>query len=88
MWNDGMYIIWNHIADISYEDRECRLDILPKLSYEHIKLTPYSIMNIKLAAQLITASKTLTSYGSPDAAGTAKFCLLVNIRNVNKHTLI
>ena len=50
MWNDGMHIIWNHIADISYEDRECRLDILPKLSYEHIKLTPYSIMNIKLAA--------------------------------------
>ena len=47
LWNDGMYIIWNHIADIFYEDRECGLHILPKLSYEHIKLTPYSIMNIK-----------------------------------------
>ena len=60
MWNDGMYIIWNHIADIFYEDRECGLHILPKLSYEHIKLTPYSIMNVKLAAQVLssTVSKT------------------------------
>ena len=38
MLNDGIYIIWNHIADIIYEDRECELYILPKLSYEHIKL--------------------------------------------------
>ena len=69
MWNDGMYIIWNHIADIFYEDRECGLHILPKLSYEHIKLTPYSIMNVKLAAQVLssTVSKTLTSYGPPEA---------------------
>ena len=47
MWNDAMYIIRNHIADIFYEDRECGLHILPKISYEHIKLTPYSIMNVK-----------------------------------------
>ena len=89
-----MYIIWNHIADIFYEDRECGLHILPKLSYEHIKLTPYSIMNVKLAAQVLssTVSKTLTSYGPPEAAGTAKFCLLmdgffdiVNIRNIQSH---
>ena len=88
-----MYIIWNHIADIFYEDRECGLHILPKLSYEHIKLTPYSIMNVKLAQVLSsTVSKTLTSYGPPEAAGTAKFCLLMdsffdimNIRNIQSH---
>ena len=39
MWNDRMYIIWNHIADIFYVERECGLHILPKLSCEHIKLT-------------------------------------------------
>ena len=47
-------------------------------------------MNVKLAAQILssTVSKTLTSYGLPEAAGTAKFCLLMdgffdimNIRN-------
>ena len=94
MWNDGMYIIWNHIADIFYEDRECGLHILPKLSCEHIKLTPYSIMNVKLAPQVLssTVTKTLTLYGPPEAAGTANFCLLMdsfldimNMRNIQLH---
>ena len=31
MWNDRMYIIWIHIADIFYEDRECGLHILAEL---------------------------------------------------------
>ena len=80
MWNDGMCIIWNHIADIFFVDRECGLHILPKLSCEHIKLTPQSIMNVTLAAQLLssTFSKTLTSYGPPESAGTANFCLLMD----------
>ena len=33
-----------------YEDRECCLHILQKTSNEHIKLTPYSKMNVKLPA--------------------------------------
>ena len=36
MWNGGMLLIWNHIADIFHEDRECGLHILPKLTFEHI----------------------------------------------------
>ena len=37
-------------------------------------------MNVKLAAQVLssTVSKTLTSYEPPEAAGTAKFCLLMD----------
>ena len=37
-------------------------------------------MNVKLAAQVLssTVSKTLTSYGPPKAAVTAKFCLLMD----------
>ena len=75
-----MYIAWNHIADIFYEDRECGLHIFTKLSYEHIKLTPYSIIKVKLAAQVLssTVSKRLSSYEHPEAAGTAKFCLLMD----------
>ena len=63
-----MHIIWNHIEDIFYEDRECGLHILPKLSYENIKLTPYSIKNGKLAAQVLSSTqsvKKMTSYGPP-----------------------
>ena len=51
-------------------------------------------MNVKLAAQVLssTVSKTLTAYGPPEAAGTAKFCLLMDsffdimsIRNIQSH---
>ena len=57
-------------------------------------MTPYSIINVKLAAQVLisTVSKTLKSNGPPEAAGTAKFCLLMdsffdmmNIRNTPLH---
>ena len=50
MWKNGMFILWNHISDIFYEDRECDLYILPKLTNENIKLTPYSKMNVRPAA--------------------------------------
>ena len=49
MWIGGMFILWNHIAEIFYEDRECGLHLLPKITYEHIKLTSYSTMNVKFA---------------------------------------
>ena len=51
-------------------------------------------MNVKLAAQVLSSrdSKTLTLYGSPEAASTAKFCLLktsffniMNIHNIQSH---
>ena len=51
-------------------------------------------MNVKLAALVLssTFSKTLMSYGPHEAAGTAKFCLLMNgffdilnIRNIRSH---
>ena len=51
-------------------------------------------MNVKLAGRVLssTVSKTSTSYGLPEAAGNAKFCLLMNsffdimnIRNIQSH---
>ena len=29
MWKCGMFILWNHIADLFYEERECGLHLLP-----------------------------------------------------------
>ena len=57
------------------EDQECGLQLLPKITYEHVYLTPYSVMNNMLAAQVLstTASKVLVYYGPADAAGTAEF---------------
>ena len=80
MWKNGMSIPWNHISDIFYEYRECGLHIMPKLSNEHIKLTPYSKMNVRLAAQVLssTVSKVLLAYGPPEAAEAARFCSLMD----------
>lgn len=67
-------------ADAFYEDQECAITYFSKNVNKHTKLIPYSIMNVKLAAQILSSAvcKTLTSYGSPEAAGAAKFCLLMD----------
>ena len=46
MQKNGAFILWNHISDIFHEDTEYGLQLLPKLSNKHIKLTPYSKRNI------------------------------------------
>ena len=76
IWNDGMYM-YGAMLQIFYEDKNCRLPILPKLSNEHIKLMSYSKINIKLAAQILSlsVSKILTSYGPKDG-GTAIMMLI------------
>ena len=50
------------------------LHILPKLSNEHIKLTAYSKMNVRLATQVLSyVSKVLLAHSPPEAAETAHF---------------
>ena len=70
------------------------MNLLLKITYDHIKLTSYSIMNVELAAQVLSSSvsNVLSNYASLDAAKNAKFCLLmvvlfdaVNIRDVTSH---
>ena len=59
---------------------ELGLHLLPKLSHDHINLTSFSVMNVKLAAQVLssTVAKVLLQYGPPEAAGTAKFCEMID----------
>ena len=68
----------NHINDMILEGQVCGLQPLRKIIYEHAYLTPYSVMNVRLAAQVLstTVSKVLSNYGPADAAGTAEFCLM------------
>ena len=67
-------ILWNSIADIFYEDRSYGLHFLPKITYEHIKLTSYSIMNVELTAHVLNfgVSNIWLNYALADAAKTAK----------------
>jgi len=90
MWNDGQYIIWGHVSDLMTEDMECGLKLCPKVSMEHINLTPFSRMNVRYAAQILSASvaTALSEFGPPEAKGTAEYCLMfdkffdcMNVRN-------
>ena len=73
-----MSIVWHHISDIFFEDRECCLHILPQLSDEHIMLTHCSKMNVSPAAQVLSSvSKVLLAYGPLNSPEKARFCLLV-----------
>ena len=77
MWNNGNYLLWNHILDIYNQDLENQLHFLPWLTAEHVHLTSYSVMRVNLADQVLsqTMSTVLSNYGSPGHRGTAEFCL-------------
>ena len=62
MWNDGLFLIRNHISDISLEDQKCGLQALPKTTYEQVYLTPYSVMNVRLASQVLSTTFTKVLY--------------------------
>ena len=94
MWNDGLFILWQHIAHLFYQDIESGIKLLPKLTYDHINVTSFSAMWVNLAAQLLSASvaAVLRSFSPTDTAGTAKLCEMVdsffdclNVRSTSEH---
>ena len=96
MWNSGFFILWSHISTLYYQDLECGLKMLNKLTSDHINLTPFSVMRVRLAAQVLseTVGQVLNSFGPADAVGTAQFCLMMdkffdclNVKNTVQHKL-
>lgn len=94
MWNDGLYVLWQHIAQLYYQDAENGLKLLPKITYEHIKLSSYSCMRVNLAAQVlsVTVAAVMTAYSTPDTAATARLCKMMdqffdclNVRSTTEH---
>ena len=80
MWNDGQYLTWNHISKLFNDDLDCGLYLVPNITREQIKLTPFSVMNVRLAAQVLSKSvyKALHTYGPPEAAATATYCRILD----------
>ena len=50
MWNDGQYILWQHIAQLVYQDAENGLKLLPRITCDHIRMNSYSTMRVNVAA--------------------------------------
>ena len=96
MWNSSFFILWSHICRIYNEQLQSSLKFAPKLTNDHINLTPYSKMRVNLAAQVLseTVGSVLHQFGPPEAQGTANVCLMVdkffdclNVRNTVEHEL-
>ena len=94
MWNNGQYILWQHISQMFYQEMDSGLKLLPKLTYEHINLNSYSVMRVNLAAQVLSATMAavLKTFGPAEAAATSKFCEMVdgffdclNVRSTTEH---
>ena len=80
MWNNGNYLLFKHIADLFYNDQDFALHSLPKLTLDHIILTPYSKMKVKLAVQVLSKSVAiaLQENDRDEVLGTARFCEMMN----------
>ena len=81
MWNNGSYLLFRHIADLFYSNQEFALHVLPKLSLDHIVLTPYSKMKVNLATQVLSRSVAIALEESCDkeVLGTAQFCRTISL---------
>ena len=95
MWNDGKFLTWSHISKLFTDDLECGLHLIPKITAGHIQLTSFSVMNVRLAAQVLSESvyHALHNFGPPEAAATAKFFLMfdkffdcLNVKNTDEAT--
>ena len=80
MWNSGKNILWTHLSKIFFDELAaggCK--ILPKITLHHIQLTPYSVMTVKYAAQVLskTVSVALRKSGE-STTETATFCTLMD----------
>ena len=94
MWNNGKYLLFSHIADIFFQDQAVELHVLPKLTLDHIVLTSYSKMKVRLATQVLSRSVAiaLEENGNSDVLGTAQFCRMMNdffdctnVRSLTEH---
>ena len=72
----------------------CGLHLVPKITTEHIKLNLFSVMNVRLAAQVLSVYQALHMYGAPDTAAASIYCRMLdqffdclNVRNTEEATI-
>ena len=80
IWNDRNYLLFRHIANLFNSDQEFALHSLPKITMDHIVLTSYSKMKVKLATQVLSKSIAISLRDSDndEVPGTVTFCEMMN----------
>ncbi len=80
LWNNGKDIVWYHIVKL-VDDELCNgLKLLSRLTHEHVNLTPYAVMNVCLAVQVLSSSvsKVLTEFYPATTPATAELCMYMD----------
>ena len=76
LWNNGQQIIWYHFHKLVNDEINSPLKLIPKLTLDHVNLTPYSVMNVRLATQILSKSvaNVLYEYYPQEMHATAELC--------------
>ena len=89
MWN-GNDIVWYHLIKLYNNELGRNLKLIPKLTSEHFNLTPFSVMNVRLASQVLSesVSRVIESFYFAYMHKTAELCKFadkffycMNVRN-------
>ena len=87
-----MILFGNIEKKLNNGELERSLKLIPKLTSEHFNLTPYSVMNVRLATQLLseTMSHVVKSYYPAYMHKTAELCKFADkffdCMNLRKHS--
>ena len=75
----GKELLWQHVSAIYAEEKTRQLR-RTKLSNDHITLTGHSMMNVRLAAKVLSRSVRLVlqKYGADESQETARFILFMD----------
>ena len=72
---------YSHISCCCYCHISCDgLKVLPKITQQHIQLTPHTVMTVKYNTQLLskTVAGALSTFGEEDTKETLTFCTLID----------
>ena len=80
MWKEGNFILWDHLRKRLDDELENGLKLNPKLTINHIQLSSFSCMNVKLAAQILSAANAniFHNYYGPETTQTTLYCKHMN----------
>ena len=67
MWNANKYIFWQHTVQVFQEDLQNGLKVIPRITNDHINLTPYTLITVMLAEEVLSEgmSIALSKFESP-----------------------
>ena len=57
MWNSNGCLVWDHIRQVAFDDLKRGAKQISKITLDHVELTSYSVMKVKLAAQVLSCSR-------------------------------